>query len=218
VDSHRHALSERLRAAGAVAVLRGPDHASAVRAAACLLENGIRAIEITFTIPRADEAIAELAARYRDGDVLIGAGTLTDAAQVRTAHRAGARFLVSPGTSTDVLAAMAATDALAIPGAMTPSEVMHARRGGADAIKLFPAAALGPDHLRALRGPFPDTRFLPTGGVSPASIPQWLDAGAFAVGVGSELCSYADVAAGRLDGIAVRARSFVAALRGPAPR
>lgn len=212
MDSHRHALGERLRAAGAVAVLRGPDHASAVRAAACLLENGIRAIEITFTTPAADEAIAELAARHGD-QALIGAGTITRHAHVRRACRAGAQFLVSPGSSAELITAMATADALAIPGAMTPTEVMQARHGGADAVKLFPADVAGPSYLRALLAPFPDVRFIPTGGVSAVNVPDWLQAGAFAVGVGSELCSHADIAAGRFDVIAERARAFVAALK-----
>lgn len=205
------ALADRLQAAGVVAVLRGPDPRSAVAAADRLIGTGIGAVEVTFTIPRAHEAIAELVARHGDG-ALIGAGTLTAVPQVELAARAGACFLVSPGTQADLLDAMRATRALAIPGAMTPSEVMQAVRGGADAVKLFPAGALGPAYLRSLRAPFPGVRFVPTGGVSPENASRWLDAGAFALGAGSELCSDGDVAAGRLDVIAERARRFAAAI------
>ena len=146
------------------------------------------------------------------GDAIyLGAGTVLTAAQAHEAVEAGATFLVSPGTDEAVVAAMRGTGVAAISGALTPSEVMAALRLGVDAVKIFPASLGGPAYLKALRGPFPDVAFMPTGGVSVANISDWLAAGAVAVGAGSELCSPDAMAAGRWDEIEATAREFAAA-------
>jgi 2-dehydro-3-deoxyphosphogluconate aldolase/(4S)-4-hydroxy-2-oxoglutarate aldolase len=132
-------------------------------------------------------------------------------AQVREAVAAGARYLVSPGLDAEVAAAMADSGLLSMVGALTPSEVMAARRVG-DVVKLFPGSLGGPAYLKALRGPFPNVPFMPTGGVSRDNVRAWLDAGAVAVGAGGELVPSAALAAGDWQQISDRAADFVAAL------
>jgi 2-dehydro-3-deoxyphosphogluconate aldolase/(4S)-4-hydroxy-2-oxoglutarate aldolase len=124
---------------------------------------------------------------------------------------AGARFVVSPGIDDGVLAAAREAGVLAMPGALTPTEVMRAVSLGAQAVKLFPASIGGPAMLRALREPFPDCAFVPTGGVSAENVGEWFEAGAHAVGAGSSLCPTAEIAAGRFDAISDRAERFAAA-------
>jgi 2-dehydro-3-deoxyphosphogluconate aldolase/(4S)-4-hydroxy-2-oxoglutarate aldolase len=176
----------RLREAQAVAVVRAVDGAEAVAIAAALAEGGLQAIELTFTTPNAVDAIAE-ARRLLGPEVLVGAGTITETEQVEAAIEAGADFLVSPHLEPALLDAMVATGRLALPGVLTPSEVAAALRGGAAAVKLFPASSVGVAHMQALFAPFPGLQVVPTGGVGIATARAWLDAGAAAVGLGSEL-------------------------------
>ena len=128
--------------------------------------------------------------------------------------KGGASFLVSPGVVPAVVGAMLQTGAFTLVGALTPSEVMLADDLGAGAVKLFPASLGGPAYLRALRGPFPDVAWFPTGGVSPANLREWLDAGATAVGAGGELTPARAVQSGDWERITGLARSFVAAAGG----
>lgn len=168
-----------------VAVIRAGSADAAVFAAQALAAGGIDAVEVTYTTPGAATAIRELV--DAQSDLLVGAGTLTSAAQAREAVEAGASFLVSPHTCVQVLDVGAESDVLAIPGVMTPTEIAAVRER-APLLKLFPAGIGGPALLRALRGPFPDLRLLPTGGVSAENVADWFAAGAFAVGAGSDLC------------------------------
>jgi 2-dehydro-3-deoxyphosphogluconate aldolase / (4S)-4-hydroxy-2-oxoglutarate aldolase len=186
---------DRLRSVGVVAVLRAPSAAAAVRAVDALVAGGVLGIEITFTTPGALEAITEITHRHADA-VYLGAGTVLEPRQAEQAVEAGAEFLVTPGTDPLLAGAMRATGALTMIGALTPSEVMAATRLNADVVKLFPASLGGPAFLRALRGPFPDVPFMPTGGVSADNIAAWYGAGAVAVGAGGELCSAAALKAG----------------------
>lgn len=201
----------RLRDAGVVAVLRAATADGAVRAVEALAAGGVRAVEITFSTPEAPAVIAELRARHGDGLVL-GAGTVLEPEQAEAAAAAGAAFLVSPGLDDDVAPAMVATGAATLLGALTPTEVLRARRLGAHAVKIFPGSLAGPGYLRALRGPFPDLMLMPTGGVCAANVPEWLAAGAFAVGAGGELASAAAIAAERWAEITAGARAFTDAL------
>jgi len=132
--------------------------------------------------------------------------------QAREAVDAGARFLVSPGVTDDLARAMLATGVPVLMGALTPSEVMHVTALGAHAVKVFPASLGGPAYLRALRAPFPDVSFVPTGGVNVSNLAEWFRAGAVAVGVGGELCSTEDLAAGRFSAIENHARAFTEAV------
>jgi 2-dehydro-3-deoxyphosphogluconate aldolase/(4S)-4-hydroxy-2-oxoglutarate aldolase len=200
-----------LREAGVIAVLRAPSADAALDVAAALIRGGIRALEITYTTPDVPGVLRELGRRHGD-TVLLGAGTITRRGQARAAADAGARFLVAPGLDDAVIAAMVRTGATTLAGAYTPTEVMRARAAGVDAVKLFPAGVGGVDLLRAMREPFPDVHFVPTGGVRVENVGEWLVAGAAAVGVGGALCPAAAVAAGRFDDITERAAAFVRSL------
>jgi 2-dehydro-3-deoxyphosphogluconate aldolase / (4S)-4-hydroxy-2-oxoglutarate aldolase len=195
---------ERLRASGAVAIMRLRDHELSVEIAHALASAGLRAIEITLDHPAALGALRAVAAAL-PGDVLLGAGTVTSPEQVREAADAGARFCLSPHVDPAVVEATLAAGLEPVPGACTPTEVRLALSAGARVVKLFPAGPLGPGYLRALLGPFAGVAFVPTGGIRHDAVAPWLEAGAAAVGLGSDLVPGVP---GRedLDGIAARAR------------
>jgi 2-dehydro-3-deoxyphosphogluconate aldolase/(4S)-4-hydroxy-2-oxoglutarate aldolase len=177
---------QRLREARVAAVIRADDAESAVAVAAALVEGGLTAVELTYTTPDAGDAIAR--ARSRLGrDVLVGAGTLTTREQIAEATAAGADFLVTPHLDHGLLELMLASGVLALPGVLTPSEVASALAHGAAAVKLFPASSGGMPHLLALFGPFPGIKVVPTGGIDLTDVGAWLEAGAWAVGVGGKL-------------------------------
>lgn len=203
----------RLEAARAVAVLRARDPAEAVSVAEALAEGGLQAIELTFTTPGAADALAE-ARRLLPPHVLLGAGTISTADELEAALDAGADFLATPHLDLALLGSMLASGRLTLPGVLTPTEVAAALRAGADAVKLFPAATAGVAYLRSLFGPFPGLRVVPTGGVSIAGALEWLDAGAAAVGLGSELVPGALLDAGAWDEIARNASALAAGLGG----
>ncbi len=203
-------LTELTKAA-IVAVLRAPTAEAALSAVDALVVGGVTAIEITYSTPEPAKVIREIARRHGTA-VYLGAGTITKPEQAAEVAEAGAQFLVSPGSVPDVAAEMLATGRVIMLGALTPTEVMVAERLGADVVKIFPASLGGPAFLRALRGPFPDLKLMPTGGVNPGNIAEWFAAGAVAVGAGSELLSSAAMTAGDWDGVTESARAFVAAL------
>ena len=201
----------QLRDAGVVAVLRAPDGNGALRAVDALLAGGIRAIEITYTTPDAGMVIASLARRGNTG-IVLGAGTVLTPRQATDAATAGAQFIVTPGTSRVLAEAVVATGAVAVLGALTPSEVIEVHAMGADVVKIFPASVGGPGYLKALRGPMPDVALMPTGGVTTDNVGEWFDAGALCVGAGGELCSTAMIAGAQWDEIELRAAAFAAAV------
>ncbi len=205
-----------LSGAGVIAVLRCASAQQAVRAVEALHAGGVTGIEITFSTPGAAEAIDALARRYGD-ELYLGAGTVLTEDQARSSVDAGARFLVSPGTDPELAPTMLATGAAVYLGSLTPSEVMQAIRLGAHAIKIFPASLGGPDYLRALRGPFPHTPLMPTGGVRFDNVGAWLAAGAVAVGAGGDLCSAALMNSGRWDTVEANARVYASALAAARP-
>ena len=182
----RGSILKRIGDLGLVAVVRGESREAAMEVVSALVEGGVLGIEVTFTTPEAAQVMRDLNEEYGD-DILLGAGTVITREQAEESAEAGATFLVSPGSDPQLLPAMLETGLLVLPGALTPTEVMVARSLGAGALKLFPGSMGGPSHLKALRGPFPDVPFIPTGGVSPDNIADWFAAGAFAVGAGSAL-------------------------------
>jgi 2-dehydro-3-deoxyphosphogluconate aldolase / (4S)-4-hydroxy-2-oxoglutarate aldolase len=204
-------LQQVLRAQRVLAVLRGDDAAGVVAAAEVLAGAGIGAIEVTWTVPDAERAVAAL--RDRLPDHLIGAGTLTTPGEVAGAVGAGAQFVVSPGTPAALLDAMLGCGVPAIPGVLTPTEVVSATVAGASAVKLFPAGTVGPGYLAQLRGPFPMLDVVPTGGIDLQTTEDWLAQGALAVGLGSSLCSPGDIRRRDWDAVVERVRSI---LRPPA--
>lgn len=199
----------QIREARLVGVIRAADADQALRIAGAAIGGGIDVIELTFTVPGVERAIAAL--RAGGGAVRVGAGTVLDANAARAAIRAGAEFLVGPTVEEDVAEAASEAGVPYIPGAATPTEVHRAMRLGADIIKLFPADALGPGFLGSLLGPFPGLSLMPTGGVTPESLVEWLASGAVAVGTGSGLTAPART--GDYDAVSEMARCYVDAVR-----
>lgn len=211
VDVKAHSLA-RLHELGLVAVIRGPSPELTLKLVDALMRGGVTGIEITFTTPNALQVTRALHERY-DDTILLGMGTLTEPEQAQLALQAGATFLVSPHTEPELAKSMTKTGLLTMMGALTPSEVMLAKRLGSDVIKLFPGSLTGPAYVKALKGPFPDLRIMPTGGVSTENVAEWFSAGVFAVGAGSELCPTGLVKDGHFDEILTRAQRFVAAVQ-----
>lgn len=195
---------------GVVAVLRAAT-ADGFRAVAdVLVEAGVTALEVTLTTRGALDALAGLA-RELPPDVVVGAGTVLSADDAKACADAGATFLVAPVLVPQV-AAVADTRGIPVyPGALTPTEVFTASRGGAPIVKLFPASAVGPRFVKDLHGPLPDVRIMPTGGIDLGDIADWLTAGAVAVGLGGPLIGDA-AAGGSLGALADRARRAVEAV------
>lgn len=200
-----------LEACGVVAVIRLKNASALGAVVDALAVGGVRALEVTMTVPGAIELIREIAPSLPP-DVVLGAGTVLDAETAQAAIEAGARYVVSPVFREEVLRVCHRFDVAALPGCFTPTEILGAWEAGADIVKVFPATALGPGYFRDLRGPFPELRLMPTGGVSLANAGEWIRAGAVAIGVGTALVDAEAVAARRFDEITERARQFVAAV------
>jgi len=149
-----------------------------------LVEAGVKVIEITLTTPGALKIIEKL---LKNKDLLVGAGTVRTIKDVKKVEDVGASFIVSPDTNEDVIAATKKLKLVSMPGVSTPTEVAIAEESGADILKLFPAAILGPAHLKMIREPFPNNRWCPTAGITLESIPKWFEAGADLVGLGGPL-------------------------------
>ncbi len=205
------ATLDRIADAGVVAVLRGVDADRAVETARALARGGVGAVEVTLDATGAVEALAAVRTAL-DDETLVGAGTVMDAAAASRAVGAGAEFVVAPHVDTTVVETANRYGVAAMPGAMTPTEAVRAAEAGADAVKVFPAATVGPAHLRRLRGPLPQIPLVPTGGVDADSVDEFFAAGATAVGAGSALVDDAAVAAGDWDAVEARAREFVGAV------
>lgn len=197
----------RVRDTRVFAVIRAPSADGAIAAVDALVRGGVTGIEITYSTPEVARVLRALRERHGEA-ILLGAGTLRTPEQAREAAAAGAEFLVCPGLDDELVTAMLATGAVTMAGALTPTEVMRADALGAHVVKIFPAGLGGPAYVRALRGPFPDIPFMPTGGVSPANLQDWLDAGAIAVGAGGELCSAGDIGGEEWAAIEAKAREF----------
>ncbi len=205
--STAHEVAERLHGCGVVAVVRASDGSQLVRVAEALAAGGIDAVEVTFTVPNAVECIQELVRALGDR-VVVGAGTVLDAATARHAILAGARFVVSPILDEELVRLCRRYSVFVAPGAFTPTEVVRAWSAGADAVKVFPADVGGPRYLKALRGPLPQVRLFPTGGVTPQTVGDFLAAGAWCLGAGSALVSPQAIASRDWGEIERRAREF----------
>ncbi|MCX6096338.1 MAG: diaminopimelate decarboxylase [Candidatus Bipolaricaulota bacterium] len=208
---NRLAVVERLRRDGGLAIIRVDSAADLVRVAEAIRDGGISSIEITMTTPGALEAI-RAASEQLDG-TLLGAGTILDATTAREAILAGARFLVTPTVELDVIETGHRYDVAVICGAMTPTEILAAWEAGADLVKVFPADALGPGFLKAVRGPLPQIPLVPTGGITAQTAGQYIHAGAALVCAGGWLVDSKTVAEGRYDVLTERARQLAEAVR-----
>jgi len=177
---------KRLTDCGVVAVVRAESAEQGVKIAKAVMESGIVGIEITFTVPGALDIIKSLATECGDG-IIIGAGTVLDSETARAAILAGAQYVVSPFLDVDTVKLCNTYNVPCMPGAMTLKEAVEGMRAGADIIKIFPGALFGPRIIKEFRGPMPQLKMMPTGGVSVENAGEWIRAGAVAVGVGGAL-------------------------------
>ncbi len=206
-------MLSRLKQARVVPVLRYSDAESAYYAADAAAQAGYSSLELTWTIPDVAQVLASLRQRHGDS-LLLGVGTITQAAQAQAVLAAGADFLVSPGIAADIVAPAHEAGALCLLGAFTPSEVIAAQRAGADVVKIFPADTGGPGHLAALRSVFPDVPFCPTGGIARGNMADYFAAGATFVGIGSSLFDKRAFAARETDTVVAGARAILEAAHG----
>ncbi len=165
-------------------LVRTNDQATGQAMAEALVNAGIRAIEITLTTPGALDIVEKLS---QNKDLTVGVGTVISKEDVKNAEKAGAKFIVSPNTDTEVIEKSKNLDLVSMPGVATATEVGRALKAGADILKLFPASTYGPAHLRALRDPYPGQLWCPTGGISLGSVDDWFAAGANLIGLGGPL-------------------------------
>jgi 2-dehydro-3-deoxyphosphogluconate aldolase/(4S)-4-hydroxy-2-oxoglutarate aldolase len=203
---------ERIASGRVIAIMRGDFGGREEEVVEVLAAAGVTAVEVTLNSPDALRTIARLARRF-GARLAVGAGTVMTADEVAGAAGAGAQFVVSPNRQRGVIEATKRLGLTSLPGCYTPSEIVEALEAGADAVKLFPASALGPGYVRALRGPLPEVRVAPTGGVTPEAAREYASAGAWAVGVGSELFDRDALAARDDEWLRDRAAAFVAAMR-----
>jgi 2-dehydro-3-deoxyphosphogluconate aldolase/(4S)-4-hydroxy-2-oxoglutarate aldolase len=189
--------------------VRVPDGRELVEVAGALADGGVTVVEITLSVPNALEVLRDV--RKALGDrVLLGAGTILDAETGRAALLAGAEYLVSPTLNLDVIRLCNRYDKLVMPGAFSPTEILAAWEAGADIVKVFPAEVVGPAFFKALRGPLPQVRLMPTGGVDLDTAAAFLKAGACCLGVGGQLVEPRAVAERNFDRIRELARQYVA--------
>jgi 2-dehydro-3-deoxyphosphogluconate aldolase/(4S)-4-hydroxy-2-oxoglutarate aldolase len=207
-QGQRAATVAELERLGVVAVIRMKDAEKLRAVVDAIASGGVRAIEVTMTVPGAITLIAKLAASLSK-DIVLGAGTVTDAATARAVIDAGARFVVGPVYRPEVISACTDRDVAVAPGCFTPTEILDAHERGADIVKVFPATALGPQFIKDIRAPLPQVKLMPTGGVSLDNAGDWIRAGAIAVGVGSALLDAKAIEEGRLDVLTNNARRIV---------
>jgi len=206
-------VRERILEIGIVPVVRASSAGEACIAAEAVCQGGIPIVEITMTVPGAVELIRELV-KNCGSDVLIGAGTVLNADAARGCIDAGAEFLVSPGLNPQTVAFAAREGKLIMAGALTPTEVMAAWDAGADFIKVFPCGQVGgAKYIKALKGPFPQIPFIPTGGVNLKTAAEFLEAGSVALGIGGELVQAEALKANKPEIIVENARKFLAIVK-----
>lgn len=177
-------VKEQLAACKLIAVVRADSEAEGMEKIQRLKKKGVRAIEVTYTTPNAEQIIASC---RQERELIVGAGTITTLEQAQSAIEAGSQFIVSPGYLPVIGEHISFHDTLYVPGVLTPSEIMEAKANGYRLLKLFPSGSFGLSYMKNLRGPFPEIELIPTGGIHPVDVPKWLEAGAIAVGVGSQL-------------------------------
>jgi 2-dehydro-3-deoxyphosphogluconate aldolase/(4S)-4-hydroxy-2-oxoglutarate aldolase len=202
----------RIADGGVVAVMRDVPPDAAVETADALRSGGVPAVEVTIDRPGALAVLAEVRAAFDPDELLVGAGTVLEASTAARAATAGADFVLSPHLDAGVVETCRRHGLVVAPGATTPTEAVRAVETGADAVKLFPASTLGPDHLRAIRGPLSQVPLLPTGGVTVENAGAFVRAGAAAVAAGSALVDPGRIERGEFDAIATRGRAFVDAV------
>lgn len=197
--------------AGVIAVIRGDSKEQAVKIIDAAVKGGIKIMELTMTVPKAIDILKEAAEKYENTDVIVGAGTVLDAETARICILVGAQFIVSPSLDVDTLKLCNRYKVLVSPGIMTVKDAIIALEYDVDIIKVFPANLYGPSVIKSFKGPLPQGEFMPTGGVSVENIHEWIEAGAVAVGTGSNLTKGA--ATGDYEAVEKEARRFVEAYK-----
>lgn len=170
---------------GVVVVIRGDGFDQAMKTVEACYKGGIKFIEVTFTVPGADKIISALCEKYKNTDMVVGAGTVLDPETARAAILAGANFVFSPSLNEETIKMCNRYDIAVVPGIFTPTEAVKALELGASFVKLFPGDVATPNGLKSIKGPLPQLKIMPTGGVSLSNVEDWFKAGAVAVGAGS---------------------------------
>lgn len=203
----------KIRGVGLVPIVRAPSAEDAMLAAEAIIAGDIGIAEITMTVPNALHVMEKVADKFGD-KVLLGAGTILDPESCRAALLAGAQFIVTPALNLQVIEMARRYSVPCMPGALTPTEVVTAWQGGADLVKIFPCGPVGgAKYIKALKGPFPQIEFIPTGGVNLETTPEFIKAGAAAVAVGGELVDLKALRAGKMEVISANALKYVEAVR-----
>lgn len=210
--SQREEVLQKIIENGIVAVIRAETPEQVKGAVKALKDGGVLSMEITFTVPNAVEMIRQTHEAYGN-EILLGAGTVTTPSDAAAAITAGARYIVSPNTNPEIIRLCNVLEAPVMPGAMTPTEVLNAWQAGADIVKVFPAEVLGPRYIKALRGPYPDIRLMPTGGVTAENAGEWLAVGCTVLAAGSSLVDKQAMATGEFEIISDKARQFIKAVQ-----
>jgi 2-dehydro-3-deoxyphosphogluconate aldolase / (4S)-4-hydroxy-2-oxoglutarate aldolase len=202
-------VEQQLEEAGLIPVLRARSAKEALGVVEAMVAGGVTVVEVTMTVPGAIDVLRELKRSYGN-KLLLGSGTVTDRKECAATIEAGAEFVVSPSLHMDVIAETKAADKVSLPGALTPTEVITAWRAGADFVKVFPCSAMGgASYLKSLKAPFPFLRLVPTGGVTLQTAASFLEAGASALGIGSDLVNLLAHADGKPEVITNSARAYV---------
>jgi 2-dehydro-3-deoxyphosphogluconate aldolase/(4S)-4-hydroxy-2-oxoglutarate aldolase len=201
-----------LREIGLVPVLRAESEEQALALASAIAAGGVTVLEVTMTVPGAIRVMRRLAEERPD--ILIGAGTVLDPETARMCILEGAQFVVSPALNTKTIEMCHRYGVAVLPGALTPTEIVTAWEAGADVVKIFPASSLGgAKYLKSVKAPLPQVEMIPTGGVSQATAAEFLEAGAFALGVGADLVNLKAIAEGHPETITESARNYLAIVR-----
>lgn len=204
-------LLEKLIKSGVVSVVRAESAEDAVKIVEAVVDGGIKSIELTYSVPRANDVIADLVSTYAGTDVMIGAGTVLESTSARLAIIAGAQFIVSPTFNKEVAKICNLYQIPYIPGVMTPLEAQTAMEYGSELIKLFPGDITGPAMIKDLKGPFPYINVMPSGGVNESNVAEWFKVGATAVSAGGGVT--APALTGDYAGVKVNAEKFMRAYK-----
>ncbi len=196
-----------------VAIIRMSETSKLTKIVEAIVKGGIRCVEITLTVPRAFEIIHELSRTFSN-DVLVGAGTVLSVEETKKAVAAGAKYIISPTLNVDVIKACRELDVVAIPGTLTPTEILTAWEAGGDIIKVFPVTALGPQYIQDIKRPLPHIRLMPTSGVTIENAREFIKAGACALGLGSSLLDPTCIEQEQYEQLTERAKKLVTSLQG----
>lgn len=201
-------ILQALYQSGVVSIVRGIEKASLLKTVEALRAGGITAVEITLNTPSALEMISQVKEKF-GSEMSVGAGTVLDAETARSAILSGADFVLSPTLDIDMIRMCLTYGKVPVPGAFTPTEALAAWQAGAPVVKIFPAGSVGPGYIKDLKGPLPQLKLMPVGGVSLDNAAAFIRSGSFALGVGSDLVNKAEVKAGNFEAITEKAKKFL---------